>query len=79
MNENDDSFQNLLTAMKELGISGDPYEIGEEYGIFDEPIVPRVMYNVNYPVLPFLFKRAKSVDEIKDMLKIRKNDKYLKY
>lgn len=74
MNQNDESFQNLLTAMKELGINGDPYEIGEEYGIFDEPIVPRVMYNVNYPVLPFLFKRTKSVSEIKDVLRGYKDD-----
>ena len=74
MNENDESFQNLLTAMKELNINGDPYEIGEEYGIFDEEIVPRVMYNVNYPVLPFLFTRFKSVDEIKSILKNHKKE-----
>lgn len=72
MNQNDQNFQNLLTAMKDLGINGDPYEIAEEYGIFGDTSTSRENYRVDYFVAPFT--RAMSVKEMKEILKDYKKD-----
>ncbi len=68
MNEQDRSFQNLIIAMKELGIEGDPYEIADEYGIFDdERKLSHENYEVTYTKVPYI--RSMSVDEMKKILK----------
>ena len=72
MNENDENFRNLLEAMHELGIKGDPYEIAQEYGLFDETFVPGVNYQVNYPAVPFV--KTMSVEEIKNILLAYKDE-----